>query len=677
MTPSRKHAALLAGAIGGIAVLFSGSQSSFAATLTVNANIQVSGDGKCSLEEAISAIDLGHNVDACTGSGYGTNDQINVNAGTAYSVNVGNTISSSHSLVISGAGMTTTSMQFKTVSGQSSTGITLTGNGNVTIQNLTFKGASGNEDSAINNTARLTVFPLLTLSNVRVTGFENGAIINSELLPFGQSGSALTITSSTIDANGEAFPLETSTGGLENVGTALISNSTFSNNMGFLGGAVANVGYSDPNNLPKVTINNSTFTNNQGSEAGGAIYLQAAELYVNNSTFSGNVTAFSGPAGGGGAIFNTGDDSDVNNPIAGHAEIYASTFSNNGIASSGFYGGAIYNNSSYLQLIWSTLSGNGADFGGGVYHIQGDTPYYFETDNTTISNNTALTAGGGIYEDSSVNGNVHIQATIVAGNSGGIPKDFFGTILRDGLQGALPDIFSSTSSLGSNAGTLSSDQFNVTNPLLGPLFKNGGPTSTICPTLGSSPAVDKFSTMPSGYTPPTNLDQRGFVVPVDGDGNGTSSRDIGACEFDPNWQTENLVSTVTGGGTNTIVSLAGSISGKGTSFAPQHATGDSVTFQVPVATAVSNIPVKIEVQKAPNHGKFQLSIASSASGPFTNVGAAQDLHTTNGTTSLALLTLPAMSYSAGQWFFRFTVTGDSGTPANNLLVFDFLRVTQN
>jgi hypothetical protein len=65
-----------------------------------------------------------------------------------------------------------------------------------------------------------------------------------------------------------------------------------------------------------------------------------------------------------------------------------------------------------------------------------------------------------------------------------------------------------------------------TNPLLGPLQANGGPTDTMAlpPT---SPAVDAGDVSCGAVT----TDQRGLPRPFDGDGSTTAECDIGAYEF--------------------------------------------------------------------------------------------------------------------------------------------------
>jgi hypothetical protein len=63
-----------------------------------------------------------------------------------------------------------------------------------------------------------------------------------------------------------------------------------------------------------------------------------------------------------------------------------------------------------------------------------------------------------------------------------------------------------------------------TDPRLGPLQDNGGPTLTHTLLFGS-PAMDAAD---NSACPAT--DQRGFTRPMDGDGDGTPTCDIGAFE---------------------------------------------------------------------------------------------------------------------------------------------------
>ena len=143
--------------------------------------------------------------------------------------------------------------------------------------------------------------------------------------------------------------------------------------------------------------------------------------------------------------------------------------------------------------------------------------------NSTISGNSAGTSGGGIYNFAS---SLNVANSPITGNSagsgGGIYNDGqFGvsaveisnTILNVGALGA--NIFNNLGTVTSHGYNLSSDdggghlngpgdQIN-TDPLLGPLQDNGGPTLTHLPMPGS-PAIDAGD---PNFTRPPYHDQRG------------------------------------------------------------------------------------------------------------------------------------------------------------------------
>ena len=124
--------------------------------------------------------------------------------------------------------------------------------------------------------------------------------------------------------------------------------------------------------------------------------------------------------------------------------------------------------------------------------------------NSTISGNAAGTSGGGIYNH---NSSLHVVNSTITGNSagsgGGISNDqgqfdISNTILNAGASGE--NIFNSGGTVTSLGFDLSSDdgggylngpadQIN-TDPLLGPLQDNGGPTFTHA-LLTGSPAITK------------------------------------------------------------------------------------------------------------------------------------------------------------------------------------------
>ena len=137
--------------------------------------------------------------------------------------------------------------------------------------------------------------------------------------------------------------------------------------------------------------------------------------------------------------------------------------------------------------------------------------------NCSFNGNSAYFAGG-MYQSPTCNPtlrNTIVANSHVGGDCGG------GPITSEGYN------LDSDGTCGFNAiGDLSS-----TDPLLGPLQGNGGPTLTHA-LLPGSPAIDGGSPAacigPWGH--PLTTDQRGEVRPADGDGECTFICDIGAYE---------------------------------------------------------------------------------------------------------------------------------------------------
>jgi hypothetical protein len=148
----------------------------------------------------------------------------------------------------------------------------------------------------------------------------------------------------------------------------------------------------------------------------------------------------------------------------------------------------------------STISGNSAVFGGGIYNVAASLgSARLSVNNSTLSGNSASTNGGGIYN--------------LADLRGSAPVDIRDSILNAGASGE--NIFNSAGSITSYGYNLSSDdgagyligpgdQVNI-DPMLGPLQNNGGPTFTHA-LLPGGPAINAGD--PS-FTPPPFFDQRG------------------------------------------------------------------------------------------------------------------------------------------------------------------------
>ena len=228
--------------------------------------------------------------------------------------------------------------------------------------------------------------------------------------------------------------------------------------------------YSGIYNGGALTINNSTISGNTANITGGGIYNGGA-LTINNSTISGNRAGTPKLSGNGGGISN-----------GGKLTINNSTISAN-ITTAGQFG---------------TPSGGGISNGGTL-----------TINNSTISANSAKLGGG-------IDGTATLQNSIVANSTSG--GNCSGTITSDGYN-----LSSDTSCNFNNVGDL-----NNTDPKLGPLQNNGGPTQTQA-LLSGSPAIDAGN--PSGCTDGNGhllkTDQRGAPRP---DKEDTSGCDMGAYE---------------------------------------------------------------------------------------------------------------------------------------------------
>jgi hypothetical protein len=303
----------------------------------------------------------------------------------------------------------------------------------------------------------------------------NGTInINKSLAIEGPGAPFLTIS-------GESNNLIFNVTGSANVA---ISNLTFANGYGSVGGAISHNG-------GNLNLDDDVFESNQVTDSGGAIFNNGGTLAMSGCYVSDNKA----PGGTGGGVL----------VLNGVVTIESSTFVGNQAA---YHGGAFMVIGGNLNVIDSTLVSNSAGYdGGGLYLYSGNVRLL----DCTIADNTAST-GGGV----DTQGNLTMANTLVADNSatsGG--PDFVGNLNTDDGSNLIGN-----DQLTGNGFSQSSDQLNV-NPILGSLGNYGGPTETI-PLEPGSPAIDAGtnSAVPTGM----QTDQRGFYRFA----NGTT--DIGAFE---------------------------------------------------------------------------------------------------------------------------------------------------
>jgi hypothetical protein len=250
-------------------------------------------------------------------------------------------------------------------------------------------------------------------------------------------------------------------------GTLVLSGMTVEDGSAADGGGIDNGG--------TLTVDDSTLSGNNASSGGGID--NGGTLTVDDSTLSGNSAPF------GGALLNFGT-----------ATVNDSTLSGN----SATQAGAGVLNEGTLTMAVDTVSdnavGTGGD-GGGIFNGSS-----LLLSSSTVAGNTAPGAGGGIFSGGGAM--TTVGGTIVAGSPSG---DCSGTMTDAGYN------LSDDGTCGFTAGQHSLPE---TDPDLGPLADNGGPTETQAPGP-TSPALDQIplDTFVDGAVLCPGTDQRGVARP--------------------------------------------------------------------------------------------------------------------------------------------------------------------
>ena len=245
---------------------------------------------------------------------------------------------------------------------------------------------------------------------------------------------------------------------------------------------------------------------------GGGIWIDnAGHVSIVESVIAGNQASVSGG----------GIDND------GQLTVEQSTINGNSAPGSSFgIGGGIDDFGSSLTVIDSTIAFNTAGTNGGGIYTASDTTLAGDT----IASNT----GGGYFRSGLANGQTLLN-TIVAGNS---PVDCGATS---------PTSVGHNLSSDSTCGFTASGDLAGTDPLLGALANNGGPTDTMLPANGSA-AIDG-----GADTGCPNVDQRGVSRPQG------AHCDIGALELAP------AAPVVADAGTSTVSASPSSVPADGSS----------------------------------------------------------------------------------------------------------------
>ena len=346
------------------------------------------------------------------------------------------------------------------------------------------------------------------------------------------------------------------------------------------------------------------------ADAGGGILNDHANLIVQACALTGNQANF------GGGLFTAGTDGSA------ATTLQSTTLSGNNATS---VGGAIYNaaptGGANLFLLNSTLSGNTAGDAGAIYN-EGDNAS-INLFSSTLSGNSGTATGGIVVNDGNlVLGDSILRhgtgANLFSSNGGVI--DSLGYNLSDGDDGSLL--------------TGSADQVN-TDPILGPLKDNGGPTKTHAP-LSNSPAIDRGKDITGsgegqrGGERPVDYGT-GITPPADGDGS-----DIGAVELAPGVQPMSAVS--------------------------RKMHGAAGTFDIPLALTG---PVSIECRSGGANMDYQIVLTFAA--PI----AYDDVAVVSGTATIASVspTAPPATNGTGLTQLTINLTGVANAQRVTLAIF--------
>ena len=312
-------------------------------------------------------------------------------------------------------------------------------------------------------------------------------------------------------------------GGVLNQGTLTLTDAILRDNGGNSGSGVYTTG--------PLTVTSSSIRDNRAAfnGGGGIATSTASALSIDTSELVDNVAASLG-RGGGVSVSGLGAVTITDSTISGNlaldgggvaafyqlgstaVEISSSTISGNvaNYTSTDGRGGGVWSSGRLVALTNTTVSGNSAALDGGGFYSQAFNDPALEATNVTFADNVVTVSGSPFGQAVVVpSGTATFANTIVAGSVG--PLCGAGTL----------GIFSSSGhnlSEDSSCNFVDADDQENTDPLLGPLADNGGPTLTRA-LLDGSPAIDAGDDASAPAT-----DQRGVARPQ-----GPQS-DIGAYE---------------------------------------------------------------------------------------------------------------------------------------------------
>jgi hypothetical protein len=310
--------------VGAVVLAYGG----LASATTINVNTT-----NCSFDQAVQAVNNRAAVGGCP-AGNGNADKINIPAGT-FNISPTVPVEIRRTVQIVGASQASTILQTSRNENQDASGdelftvvtdAALAPGQTVTISNLTLKGGTGNRVGGIANTGSTGPAINVTISGVRVTGFQIAPIFNAV--------GTLNVTNSLVNNNDVSLD-SGGTSGIENTATLHVTGTTIDSNNGNFGGGFLNTG--------TATIYASTISNNGEEGFGGGGIFNSGTLSIGHSTITGNFTS-----GNGGGIDTTAGSS---------LYLGFSTVTNNG----GSPGGGVFIDPAASALLNNNIVANNTD----------------------------------------------------------------------------------------------------------------------------------------------------------------------------------------------------------------------------------------------------------------------------------------------------------------------------
>lgn len=272
-------------------------------------------------------------------------------------------------------------------------------------------------------------------------------------------------------------------------------------------------------NLGNAHLTDMTITGGDPSHGGTSQGIALGGAILNNGALTlDRMALVRNRADGGGGLFSVpGTDPIIRDSLIANNRAYSGgglrLDSGARITNSTITGNRLYDLPPASQALvarpfptaFSVLVSEGSGWGGGIDHRGGSNVVIL---NSTITNNQAIRGGGGLasgqgyapVSDKAALGNMTLQNTIVAGNTSSAGE--LGCHVKDQIIVSLGHNLSSD---GTCFLTAAGDRPN-TNPRLGTLADNGGPTDTQA-LLRGSPAIDAAVGCP-------RHDQRGASRPA-------------------------------------------------------------------------------------------------------------------------------------------------------------------